>query len=310
MIATLALPLLLASFTSAHAADTSLGAAVDLAAGAWTGGGDVQTNAGIREVEGDLRVRADAFTVRVDMDLGVVAQDGGAWIGLVRPEHLTVGMAGKGARLDAGLAPAPWRIESVDRWENALVNTWRGTALLAPGQVVGGTLALGSTANRIAVVGGMDMGPGLNLLDGAETQGAVLGVHGQVGLGDKVKSNRLVGGAWWRPGAKAPGGVQVGFRADVAIAALQAEAIGRSDGVFGAQLQGEGFSRLPVTPVGRLSWVGTQPGITAGLKVRPFPGIALKAEGGWENDQLAGWVEAAAWIGASEPKAERRSGKK
>ena len=306
----LALASLLALSPSAGAADTSLGAAVDLAAGAWSGGEDIATAAGVREVEGDLRVRADAFTARVDMDLGVVVGDGGAWIGLVRPEQITVGMAGKGARLDAGLAPAPWRIESVDRWENALVNTWRGTEALAPGQVVGGTLTLGSAANHLAVVGGMDMGPGLNLLDGAATQGAVLGLHAQAGLGDKTRSNRLVGGFWWRPGAEIPGGVQVGFRADVAIAALQAEAIGRSDGVFGAQIQGEGFSRLPVTPVGRLSWLGTQPGVAAGLKVRPVPGIALKAEAGWENDQLAGWVEAAAWIGASEPKAERKSGKK
>ena len=309
MISTLALASFLVLSPSVRAADMSLGAAVDLAAGAWSGGEDIATVAGVREVEGDLRVRADAFTARVDMDLGVVVGDGGAWIGLVRPEQVTVGMAGKGASLDAGLAPAPWRIESVDRWENTLVNTWRGTEALAPGQVVGGTLTLGSAASHVAVVGGIDRGAGLNLLDRATTYGAVLGLQGQAALGEQTKSNRLVGGCWWRPGADIPGGVQVGFRADVAVAALQAEAIGRSDGVFGAQIQAEGLSRLPVTPVGRLSWLGTQPGITAGVKVKPFPGIAFKAEAGWENDQLAGWVEAAAWIAASEPKAGRKSRK-
>ncbi len=286
------LVLLHALLTPAHAADTELGFAVDTVAGAMSTGDGAKTVVGLREVEGDIAVAAGAFRARADLELGL-SIDKSVTLTLARAEQLTLGVDAGTVALDAGVAPGPWRVESVDPWANALVTIWPGTAAI-PAQVLGATVSWGAPSTHLAVIGGWSYAAnGINLVDGAPGVGTpIVGVHGQAGLGSKANSTRVTGGLWTHPGGDRPGGFEVGARVDVAVLALQTELLGTFDGSLRAQVGAEALSRLPFTPVARLSWDGG-PGVALGARVKPLPMVALKAQGSWEQRQVAGWLEAA-----------------
>jgi hypothetical protein len=277
-----------------QAADTSLGFAVDAAAGAWSTDGDAQTFAGMREVEGDLGVRSGAFRARVNLELGLSFVEQGAQVVLARPEHVTAGLVSGKQTLEVGVAPGPWRIESVDRWENALVTTFTGTQA-TPAQVLGGSFRFGKPATNVSFLGGWGYADnGLDFSEGAQRDGApVAGVHAQVGLGGKSNATRIAGGAWTHPGDPKKGGFELGTRVDAGVAAVQAEVVGGFDGSVRAQVGAEALSRMLLTPVGRLSWADGTPGVALGVRMKPLPLLALKAQGAWEQKQVSGWVEAA-----------------
>ncbi len=288
------------------AADVGFGVALDTTAAATRSGGVNDTAVGVREVEADVQFGLDELLVRADVQLDV-AQDGDTVS--VRPgvEQLLVAWEGVGLRAGGGIAMAPWRVESVDRWENALVNPWVGTARLTPAQLVGGVARYGTDSNHVQAMAGYTtdglVGPVGRSYRAEQPDGAapafekrsmlpVLGVNARLGLGKKAGSNRVVAGAWMTPGSERLGGVQVGARADVLAAAVQGEFVGLSDGVVGGQLQAELMPALPFCPVVRGSWVDGTPGASVGARFK-LPFVVAKAEGSWEPDRYAGWVELA-----------------
>ncbi len=273
------------------AADVGFGVALDTTAAATRSGGVNDTAVGVREVEADVQFGLDELLVRADVQLDV-AQDGDAVS--VRPgvEQLLVAWEGVGLRAGGGIAMAPWRVESVDRWENALVNPWVGTARLTPTQLVGGVARYGTDSNHVQAMAGFDTHGILGAGRLPDTDAPVLGVNARLGLGKKAGSNRVVAGAWMTPGSERLGGVQFGARADVLAAAVQGEFVGLSDGVVGGQLQAELMPALPFCPVVRGSWVDGTPGASVGARFK-LPFVVAKAEGSWEPDRYAGWVELA-----------------
>ena len=282
---------LLALSRPLHAAEVGFGVALDATAAAVRTEGVNQTMVGVREIEGDLQVGLDELLVRADLQVDMV-QAGDSLS--VRPgvEQLIVAWEGVGLRAGGGIAMAPWRVESVDRWENALVNPWVGTARLAPAQLVGGVARYGTDSNHVQALVGFDTHGILGVGNLPDMDAPVLGVNARVGLGKKAGSNRVVAGAWMTPGTDRLGGVQVGARADVLAAAVQGEFVGLSDGVVGGQLQAELMPALPFAPVVRGSWVDGTPGASVGARFK-IPFVVAKAEASWEPGRYAGWVELA-----------------
>ncbi|MEN9785374.1 MAG: hypothetical protein RLZZ299_638 [Pseudomonadota bacterium] len=273
------------------AADVGFGVALDATAAATRTDGVNDTVVGVREIEGDVQIGLEELLVRADLQVDMT-QDGDTLS--VRPgvEQLLVAWEGVGLRAGGGVMMAPWRVESVDRWENALVNPWVGTARLTPTQLMGGVARYGTDANHVQALAGFDTHGILGAGRLPDTDAPVLGVNARVGLGKKTGSNRVVAGAWWTPGTDRLGGVQVGARADVLAAAVQGEFVGLSDGVVGGQLQAELMPALPFAPVVRGSWVDGTPGASVGARFK-IPFVVAKAEASWEPGRYAGWVELA-----------------
>jgi len=278
--------------TDALAVDTSLGFAVDAVAGGGSTPSGAQTYAGLREVEGDLGVAAGAFRARANLEVGVATGGDSVTVTLLRAEHATVGVDTGSIVADVGVSVSPWRIESNDPWQNALVTNFTGTRAV-PAQILGGAVSTGSRAVYLqAIAGSAYGGNGLDFSNGVpDGSRRVVGVFGAAGLGARANSTRVVGGAWAYPGSGGDGGFQLGARMDVAVLAVQTELVGTFDGALRAQVEAEALSRLPFTPVARVSW-DEGPGIAMGARIKPFPLVALKAQGAYEREQFSGWVEA------------------
>jgi hypothetical protein len=286
--------LLLLSFLvgEAHAVDTSFGFAVDAVAGGGSTGNGPQAYAGLREVEGDLGIVANAFRARANLEVGVAKSGDAMTLTLLRAEHLTVGLDTGSLVADVGVSVSPWRIESNDPWQNALVTNFTGTRAV-PAQILGGSVSKGTRSVYAQAIAGYAYGGnGVDFANGTPEGGTrIVGVFGAAGLGAKANSTRISGGVWTHPGTGGDGGFQLGARVDVALLAVQTELVGTFDGILRGQLEAEALSRLPFTPVARLSW-DEGPGVAMGARIKPFPLVALKAQGAWEREQFSGWVEA------------------
>ena len=108
----------------ANAADVEVGGGIDLVAGvvhppagAWSSAG------GVRALEGDLQVRGGAVTFEAALDASATFAMPLPIVFALVPEQLTLTGDTGPVWISGGVAPAPWRIEAVDGWDNALV-TW------------------------------------------------------------------------------------------------------------------------------------------------------------------------------------------
>ncbi|MDP2312717.1 MAG: hypothetical protein Q8P41_07415 [Pseudomonadota bacterium] len=288
--------------SDATAADLTLGGGVDLAAGvvhapgAWTG------QAGMRQAEGNLTVTEGGFE-------GVVALD--ARVGLLPvvlfslvPEQLTVGGDTGPVWLQAGIAPAPWRVEAVDGWDNALVTWSMADRRALPGSLLAAEVGVGSRDRGVAFIGGLDLGQGLDLLGGVG--GAVVsapliaGVHGRVG-GDGV---RVAGGVFAWPDRPAVVG-EVDATLDFEGWRLIGQVTGGWNAPFGGHVELDVLPEGIVTPVLRGELLAGVPGAAAGVRVRPVPWLFLKGEMAYADGAPQGWVEAAVY-GETRVRGEKR----
>lgn len=274
----------------AGAAELVAGGGVELAAGVVHGANAWTAEAGVRQVEGDLRVIEGGFEAALQLDarIGIAP----VFVASIVPEEL--GLAGDlgPVWLRGGIAPAPWRVEAVDGWDTTLV-TWSVEDRRAlPGSFLAAEIGIGDRDKGVAFLGGLDLGTGLELLGdvgGQLTRAPLLtGVHGRVG-GQGVK---LGGGifAWPdSPAVVAQGGATFEFD-DLT---LEAQAVGGWNATFGAHVQGALFPKGVATPVARVEILGAQPGGAVGVQVKPTGWLFLKAEVAYAEGAPQGWVEVA-----------------
>ncbi|MDP2307614.1 MAG: hypothetical protein Q8P18_16445 [Pseudomonadota bacterium] len=287
----------------AEAADVTLGGGVDLAAGvvhapgAWTG------QAGMRQAEGDLTVVEGGFeaVLALDARLGLAPAPVVFWL---VPEQLTVYGDTGPVWLQAGIAPAPWRVEAVDGWDNALVTWSMADRHALPGSFLGAEVGIGKRDRGVAFLGGLDLGEGMNLLGdiGGQVIAAPLlaGVHGRIGS-DTV---HVAGGVYtWpdRPSVVA----QVDGTFDFESVRLLAQATGGWNAPFGGHLELDVLPDGVVTPVVRGELYAGAPGGAVGVRVRPVRWLFLKAEIAYADGAPQGWVEAAIY-GKTRLKGEKR----
>jgi hypothetical protein len=287
----------------AHAADVTLGGGVDLAAGvvhapgAWTG------QAGMRQAEGNLTVVEGGFEAVVALDARLGFTPAPVLFALV-PEQLTVGGDTGPVWLQAGIAPAPWRLEAVDGWDNALVTWSMADRRVLPGSFLGAEVGVGDRDRGVAFLGGLDLGAGLNLLGpvGSQVVSAPLiaGVHARI-TSDNV---RVAGGVFtWpdRPSVVA----QADATFDFDSVLLLAQVTGGWNAPFAGHVELDILPDGVVTPVVRGEWLGALPGAAAGVRVRPVRWLFLKAEMAYADGAPQGWVEAAVY-GETRFKGKRR----
>jgi hypothetical protein len=263
------------------------------APGAWTG-------EGAAGVEGDLTWREGAFEAVVALDVGVSLVPLFAYE--LVPEQLTLGGDAGPVWLQGGIAPAPWRVEAVDGWDNALV-TWSVEDRAAlPGSLLALEVGLGSRDRGVSFLGGLDLGGGLNLF--GDVGGAfvaaplVAGVQGRI-----VEDNVTVAGgvfAWPdRPAVAAQVGGTFAFEGWTLIG----QATAGWNAPFGAHVEVDFLPEGVVTPVVRGELLGAQLGGAVGVRVKPTDWLFLKAEMAYADAAPQAWVEVAVF---GETKVKRR----
>lgn len=303
----------------ARAAEVDVGGAVDAAGVVTSTDAGVGTVTGL-QAEGDLRLNAGALVVEAQIDALTTHRGGAAnvfdlfpdhppWLVALRPEVLVVGVDAGGVALDAGIAPAPWRVEAVDGWDNAMV-TWNGLEGAVPGEVLGAHLRLGGGEGSVTIVGGMDGGvDGLRMErsfggDRTDAQDAfhlgggwapVVGIHGSW-----THDRSFVGGgvfAW--PGGDG-GALEAGGRAHLGTVALQGDAIVGWYGPVAFSAQAELFPDGLVAPAVRATYVDRALGGSLGVRVNATDHVAVKAEAGVAGGVPFGALEAAVFSGLPE----------
>jgi hypothetical protein len=297
---------------AALAADVELGGGVDLVAGvvhppagAWTSTG------GVRELEGDLLVRTDAVEVEAALDLSATVAVPLPVVFAIVPEQLTVtGDAGP-VWIMGGITPAPWRIERVDGWDNALVSWSAEHRNYLTGSLLGAEVGAGTPERGVAGVAGLDMGRGLDFLGNVggtlTTAPLVVGVYAS----DREDTLFIEGGVFASPDVPSITG-QVGASCDIDAVRLAAQLVGGWHAPFGGHVEVDLFPDQVVVPVARVEYFARQVGGTVGVGIRPRPFLAFKAELGYADGAPQAWVEAAVfrpWPPVSKPHGKARAKK-
>jgi hypothetical protein len=266
------------------------GAGADLLAGATLpSGGDVQTVAGLRQVEGDLQVGVDAIRFRLDLDAGVVLEGGGPVLYGIAPEVAEVTADTGPAWLAAGIAPGPWRVEGVDAWDTRLV-TFSTVATATPGEILGLTVGFGSEPDGVALVGGLQAATsvpfGGPLAAWEAGTAPIVGVHART----HGRSFQVGGGAFVRPIAPFSGGAELGGRVTLGVVELQADLLGGIGWTNAAYLQAAFVPEAAVSPAVRVEWAGS-PGGALGVRWRPARWAFLRFEAGYARGAPEGYAE-------------------
>jgi hypothetical protein len=259
-----------------------LGGAVDVRAGAWPETGD--TGLALRQVEGDLFLGNGGVGVRVDLDVAASFTAHSATWYSASPEWAAVQWRSKGVQADAGIFPAPWRIEAVDPWDNVL-SSFSLVSMVLPGQMAGADVGLGSRTMSARAVGGLELGA-LDLSHPDDLAARLL--LGGIGEVDSDVVD-LRGGAWV---TEAGVGAQLGANVDAKAVAVLGEMVMAGGQVFGGQLQVTGTPHAMVSPVARGEVVqGLGWGVEGGVCVTLIRVVKVKAEAGWQRDAPAIYVE-------------------
>lgn len=286
------LPLLLAAV---HAAppNVELGGAVDLMAGVTTGEGGAVGSFGLRQLEGDLLVGGDEFAFNAQLDIAATFSGEGIFLYSIAPERLVVEGGGKGWKLEGGVFPGYFRMESVDPWRsNGVVTSLAARRL--PATILGAGAQLGD--NR----GGVDLFLGaqpstvdvFKLDDGPVALPFIAGARGRIG----IQPVRIAGGAWFggNLGALGVGGMELGFDAALGVVTPYGEFV--SDlrdghaGFLGADL----FPDAVVTPGARVeldSQLGF--GVGVGAATTLFDILRLKLEANYQAGHPGLFLEVA-----------------
>ncbi len=286
-------PVWLLLIEGAFAAEVEVGGGVDAIAGvAHPADGAWRATAGVRQLEGDLRVVQGAVTLELALDAAAtVALPLPAVFALVPEQANVVAHTGK-VWIGGGIAPAPWRLERVDGWDNALVSWSAADRSFLPGSLLGVTVGSGTPARGIAVAAGLDLGPGLDLLgdvgQALATAPLLVGVHGAW----EERAVRFGGGVFVLPDTPAVAG-QAAVDIDLEPVALSLQVVGGWNAPFGGHAQAALYPDALLSPAFRLEYFDGAAGATIGVALRPKPFFVTKAEIGWVGGVPSAWVEVA-----------------
>lgn len=264
--------------SAAQAAEVDAGGGVDVFAE--TELPDGATWVGLRQVEGDVQVTAAPVTVRVDLDARIGVNEAGAWLAALAPEEASVTVSSGRVWLAAGIAPAPWRFEAVDGWDNEMATWSSGHAFLAPGSVLGARLGIGEPEAGLSLLAGLERGAaGWDLLHPVPLTGTPLlaGIHG-AGGGDVVTFG---GGLYAWPGPFTTGGLEAQARLRTGVVALTGEVLLGWRRASAATLQLDLHPAGIVVPALRGEWYAGQPGGALCVAVHPWEVVVFKVEGGY-----------------------------
>ncbi len=293
----------------ALADDVQVGGAIDLAGGSdFTG--DSGVGLGLRQVEGDLRVEGENVGVELQLDTAAVLTGDGLFIYSLGPERLVGEGFGKGWRLAGGVYQAPFRMESVDPWRNALV-TPSLVSRRVPGAMLGGELTLGGpVASVVLVAGGQPYTTNVFDLDQAGPMPFLAGARGEF----DVEVVELGLGAWAGGINGAPfGGLEAGARLDLLIVGAEAEIVTDLRDDHALSLQGEIWPDGLFSPVTRVEFASEGFGVAVGASSTIADIVKLKAEASYQAGNAGVYLEAAVfskWPGDDTPRAGDTSTKR
>jgi hypothetical protein len=285
--------LLLSAFSPAHAADVELGGAIDLIGGIALEGDAPVGAVGLRQAEGDLRVGGKDLAFTMQLDVAATFSGDGIFLYSITPERLAAEGGGRGWRLQGGIFPSFFRMESVDPWRNNAVRPSLASARL-PGTILGGAAELGD--NR----GGVDLLIGarpstvdvFRIDDGPVGLPFVAGARGRLGF-DPV---RLAGGAWFGGdlGALGFGGMEIGVDANLGVVAPYGEFVSDLQdghaGFLGADLFPDGL----VSPGARVELDSDRGfGFGVGAASTLFDILRVRAEASYQAGSPGVYVEVA-----------------
>jgi hypothetical protein len=284
---------LLLATARAAAPNVEVGGAIDLIAGVTAGDNGAVGALGLQQAEGDIRVGTEEFAFATELDIAATFSGEGIFLYSIAPERLAVEGGGQGWRLEGGIFPAYFRMESVDPWRaNGVVASLASARL--PGQVLGAGAQLGD--NR----GGVDLLLGalpstvdvFRIDDGPVSLPFIAAARGRVGF----ESVRLAGGAWFggNLGALGFGGLEVGVDANLGVVSPYGELV--SDlreghaGFLGADLFPDGV----VTPGARVELDSQRGfGVGVGAACTLFEILRLKAEANYQAGNPGLYLEVA-----------------
>ena len=285
--------LLFAAFAHAASPNVELGGAVDLMAGVTVGEGGAVGAFGLRQLEGDLRVGSPEFGFNTQLDIAATFSGDGIFLYSIAPERLAVEGGGKGWKLEGGVFPGYFRMESVDPWRrNGVVTSLAAQRL--PGAILGAGAQLGD--NR----GGVDLLLGAQpstvdvfaFDDGPVSLPFIAGARGRIG----IQPVRIAGGAWFggNLGALGVGGMEVGVDANLGVVCPYGEVV--SDlreghaGFLGADLFPDGV----VTPGARVELDSQRGfGVGVGAAATLFDILRLKGEANYQAGNPGVYLEVA-----------------
>ncbi len=284
------IPILL---SSALAADTQLGGAVDLVAGVAVEGETAVGSFGLQQAEGDIQVGSRDFSFVTQLDLAATVSGDGIFLYSIAPERLLVQGGGKGWMLEGGIFPAFFREESVDPWRNSMVHGSLASARV-PGAVLGAGASLGGPKAWVDLLVGaqpstVDV---FRLDDGPVALPFIAGARGRFDLG----AAHLGGGAWFGGSLAALGfgGLETGGNVDVGVVSPYWEFV--SDlheghaGFVGADL----FPASVVSPGARVE-LDSQRGFGVGVDVATtlFDILRIKGEASYQAGNPGVYLEVA-----------------
>ena len=288
------------ALSSAYADEVQVGGAVDFLGGLDTN----RDNAviGLRQLEGDLRAEGQALAFEVQLDTAATFTGDGVFLYALGPERLVGEGFGKNWRVALGVEAAPFRMESVDPWRNAMV-TYTLLSRHVPASVLGGSFVLGNQQASLTLLAGGELAT-TNVF-ALDTLGPVPFVAGARGKFD-VEIVEIGLGAWaGGQGQPVFGGLEVGARVDAGLVGAQVEAVSDFRSVYAVSAQGEVFPGGLMSPVARVEFAPEGFGVGAGLSSTLFDVLRLKAEATYQAGAAGVFLEAALfsnWPGDDAPR--------
>lgn len=265
---------------AAHAADFTVGGAVDATAGVAVVDQAAAGSASLRQVEGDVQLGGDALNLRADIDFSLVWNGTVALAG-VSPEWLALRGESDTFHAQAGFFPAPWHGEARDPWEEPLVSFGETDDVL-PHALVGASAGWGDDTFSVDGVIGLEGAP-LDFVHpdalGLRSSDVVLGAH--AGLDTDVVD--VGGGVYTAPYREAWFGAQLDARADIGVVRLFGEGV-YAERAWGGQIRGEVFPDGTLSPVARVEYVqGLGPGGALGISSTFAKMLRAKVEGSYRE---------------------------
>ncbi len=273
--------------------NVELGGAIDLIAGVTAAEGGAVGALGLQQAEGDLRIGSPEFAFNAQLDIAATFSGEGIFLYSIAPERLSVEGGGKAWKLEGGVFPAYFRMESVDPWRaNGVVRSLAHARL--PGAVLGAGAQLGDNRGGVdLLIGAQPSTVDVFRLDDAPVSlPFIAGARGRLG----VQSVRIAGGAWFggHLGAMGVGGMELGMDADLGVVVPYGEFV--SDlreghaGFLGADLFPDGL----VTPGARVELDSERGfGVGVGAAATLFGIVRLKGEANYQAGNPGVFVEVA-----------------
>lgn len=265
--------------------------------------GDPPVTGGGTAAEADLAVDTGGLLLRLDLDLRYALAQGPVHALSLAPENAWVGVRGGDVALATGVMVAPWRTESVDGWDRGLVTESPVSDVGLGGPLAGGALAWRSEAGGLLVVGAVDLGKGVSLLEplGGQLAGApaVAGARGELAHGGLT----LGAGGAWRP-ARHDGMLEVDGRLELASLLAEGQVVLGVASPSGGRVGVEVLPGALCSPAARIDGYAGRLGGALGVTARPAPFVRVAVEAAWYEDR----PQVALAVDGYTPTTSRRSG--